>query len=260
MAYEGILFRTDGAWGAGKGSRLTAVQVDENFYTLAVKVKDIQDNPPEPNEIAQFQVVGSQLMVFMADGTQYGPFTLPVAAMAFRDEWLPDTPYFELDLTSVAGYGLFLVRLNHTSDATFDPNATDDDGNLLYLKVFGDPPAVYTFGFFYPGLPGTGMAPGDMLAAHLFNEPVYIESTEESRAALRVASAAAITCNIYKNADAIGTITFSTADPIGTVSFSADVQFAAGDVCYIEYPDDGIDASARDLTVTIKAFRGSIPS
>lgn len=264
MAYEGILFRTTDAmqWGTGKGSPLTAAEVDENFYTLATKVKDIQDNPPTPVEIANFQVVGSQLKIFMNDGTEFGPFTLPYAAFTFRDEWLPDgVQYYELDLVSVAGRGLFLVRLDHLSDTEFDPDAIDGDGNLLYLKVFGEDTYIYTFGFFYPSKPGAGLSSGDMIFAHLLNESVYVPADAAgSLARLRVPPDAGMTFGIYQNGDLIGSLDFTAGDDEGVVSFTGAFQFTAGDVVYVAFPDGGIDADAKDLTLTIKGFRGELPS
>lgn len=264
MAFEGLLFRTTdmGQWGTGKGSPLTAVEVDENFYTLAVKVKDLQDNPPTPVEIANFQVIGSQLKIFMNDGTFFGPFTLPTAQFVFRDEWLPDgVQYYELDLVSVAGQGLFLVRLDHLSAATFDPDATDGDGNALYLKVFGEDTYIYTFGFFYPGKPGTGMDTGDMMAAHLFNENVYLPADAAgSLAMLRVDPAADMEIKLFMNGLEIGLIEFSAGDPVGVVSFTELHQFTPNDVFYVQFPEGGIDVDARDLTITIKGFRGESPS
>lgn len=262
MAFEGILFRTDDVrWGAGKGSPLSAPEVDANFYTLADKVKDIQDNPPVPVEIGSFQVIGSQMKVFLTDGTEFGPFTLPVASFVFRDEWLPDVLYYELDLVSVQGQGLFMVRLDHLSAATFDPDATDGDGNALYLKVFGEDTYIYTFGFFYPGKPGNGMVSGDMLFAHLFNEAVYLPaSAAGSYARLRVDPAAEIVMLLYKNGDEIGSVGFLAGETSGTVEFLADTQFMPGDVFYAKFPQDGIDADAKDLTLTIKGLRGNIPS
>lgn len=263
MAYEGILFRTtDGLrWGDGKGSPLTAVEVDENFYTLADKVKTLQDNPPTPIEIGTFQVIGSQLKIFLTDGTEFGPYTLPTAQFNFRDEWQPDgVQYYELDLVSVAGRGLFLVRLDHLSAATFDPDATDGDGNALYLKVFGEDTYIYTFGFFYPGTPGVGIPPEETMFAHLFGENVFLTTDfANSLARLQIAGDNDMTFTMYKNEDEIGTLSFTGSVPEGNFDFPADVQFAAGDVFYMASAA-ALDPVAKNLTMTIKGFRGLIPT
>jgi len=263
MAYEGLLFRiTDTLrWGIGKGSPLSALEVDENFYTLANKVKAIEDNPPTPVEIASFQVIGSQLKVFMNDGTEFGPFTLPTAQFVFRDEWQPDGyPYFELDVVSVIGRGLFLVRLDHDSAATFDPDATDGDGHPLYLKVFGEDTYKYTFGFFAPGTPGAGIPAEETMFAHLFADDVYMTADAgASLARLQVASDGDRVFTMYKNATEIGTLSFTGSVADGNFDIPAAVQFNAGDVFYMTSAS-ALDATAKNLMVTINGYRGLIPA
>jgi len=260
-----IIYRTtDGTkWGAGKGSALTATEVDENFWGLDERVTDIEENPPAPIEIGGFQVVGTQMKVFMTDGTEYGPFTLPFASFNFREDWLPDVQYYELDLVTVAGRGLYMVRLDHISGDTFDPDATDGDGNALYQLVFGEDTYLYNFGFFYPGTPGNGMVSGDVLFAHLFNTPVYLPGdAADSYAVLRVPPAADMEFKLFKGGVEIGSLTFAMGSPNGvfTLTGGAPVQFSAGSVFYAQFPEDGLDVDARDLTVTLKGIRGDIPS
>lgn len=264
MPYEGLLFRTTDAlkWGTGKGSRLSSLEVDQNFYEVITRIVSLEDNPPVPVNISNIQVIGSQLTIFLDDGSSYGPFTLPVAQFRFRSDWLPAVQYYELDLVSVAGKGLYMVRLDHISDSVFDENATDGDGHALYLKVFGEDTYIYTFGFFYPGSPGNGMTSGDPVFAHLFNTPVVLPGdAADSYARLRVDPAADMEFALYKNTDPIGTLTFTAGSNEGVIDFaSTDIGFEAGDVFYALYPTDGLDADARDLTVTIKGLRGELSS
>ncbi|RWF44306.1 MAG: hypothetical protein EOS65_02710 [Mesorhizobium sp.] len=74
-----IVYRTNGAWGAGQGYNLTAAQIDGNFYDLDQRIQAIEDNPPVPLNISNMTVVGTQWTIYLEDATAFGPFTLPQA-------------------------------------------------------------------------------------------------------------------------------------------------------------------------------------
>lgn len=135
-----ITFRTDGAWGPGKGSNLTPAEVDVNFYGLKLAVEDLQNNPPEPNQIANIVVSGSTLTVIMEDDTEFGPFDLPVAAFSFRGPWEAETAYFVNDLV-VVDTALYLVVEQHLSpeefDAEYEASSGGDFAYQLVLESFG---------------------------------------------------------------------------------------------------------------------------
>lgn len=63
-----------------KGSNLTADEVDGNFTDLDDRVSEIEDNPPEPVNISNITLVGTQLTIYLEDATVYGPFTVPQAS------------------------------------------------------------------------------------------------------------------------------------------------------------------------------------
>lgn len=63
-----------------KGSNLDADEVDGNFTDLDGRVTAIEDNPPEPVNISNITVVGTQMTIYLEDATVFGPFTLPQAA------------------------------------------------------------------------------------------------------------------------------------------------------------------------------------
>jgi hypothetical protein len=71
------IYRTSGAWGAGKGSNLTPAEVDENFYGHEQRIDDLESSPTEPNQIANIIQTGDTITIVMEDATTFGPFTLP---------------------------------------------------------------------------------------------------------------------------------------------------------------------------------------
>lgn len=74
-----ITYRTTGAWGAGKGANLTPAEVDGNFHDLATRVGSLETDAPQPVNIADITVVGTQMTIVLEDATSFGPFTLPQA-------------------------------------------------------------------------------------------------------------------------------------------------------------------------------------
>src|SRR5215471_9500372 len=118
-----IVYRTDGAWGTGKGANLVAGEVDSNFYDLAQRMLTVEtDMPAAAVSIAYFSISGSSFTVHMTDGSQQGPFELPMRAWNFRGAWLPSTIYNVDDVVTANG-GTYMVLVNHTSGATFNPDA-----------------------------------------------------------------------------------------------------------------------------------------
>lgn len=126
-------YRTAGAWGPGEGRNLTAAEIDTNFYGHETRIGDLETDPPSAVGISNFVVDGTQLTIFLSNGTQFGPYTLPTAQFRSRGVWVAATGYFALDLVEVAGQGLYLVLQNHTSDAAFDEAATNSSGDLYQL-------------------------------------------------------------------------------------------------------------------------------
>lgn len=117
-----IIYRTAGAWGAGKGGPLTSEEIDSNFYMLAQQIAGLEENPPEAVGIVSFEVNGATFYVHMSDGSTLGPYTLPKQTVA------PPTPVTVADaaLTLATGHlGAFLMVTNPAGCAfTFPPNAT----------------------------------------------------------------------------------------------------------------------------------------
>jgi len=131
-----ITFRTLGPWGPGKGSNLQPSEVDSNFWSIAQAILDLQENPSLPNGIASITVSGTQMTIYLNDGTVLGPYTLPVLTFTWRDEWEPGTSYAALDVFKVTNVGIFMVEISHISDVAFDPALTVG-GQPALLQLFG---------------------------------------------------------------------------------------------------------------------------
>ena len=137
-----VNFRTAGAWGVGLGRNLTPAEVDGNHYDHKTRIDDLVANPPEAIGISNITSNGSQLMVYLEDGTSFGPFTLPIAAFRSRGDWAASTAYFTNDVVAVPGTGVYLVISDHTSAGTFDEDAQNSAGDIYQLLVPSNNPAV----------------------------------------------------------------------------------------------------------------------
>lgn len=137
-------FRTAGAWGAGEGRDLTAAEVDGNFHEADQRLDILEAVDVGGNVITNITASGSSLYVYTEDGTIYGPFELPVSQWRDMGEWASGTAYFENDVVSVTGYGLYRVLEAHTSFGTaFDADATNSSGELYSLLIATPNPAQY---------------------------------------------------------------------------------------------------------------------
>ena len=116
-------YRTAGAWGPGIGVNLTPAQVDGNFYELRTDLDDVIANPPTADGIVSISQSGFNLTFHTTLGNEIGPIAIPVVYTVWRGEWSPLTLYTEADLFKVDGVGIFAVLQDHTSAATFDPDA-----------------------------------------------------------------------------------------------------------------------------------------
>lgn len=130
-----ITYRTAGAWGAGKGSNLTAAEADQNFYGLDQRVVDLETNGVSAVSVSNIVVTGGLVTFYMSDGSDYGPFALPVTNYNYRGEWSALTAYAAYDVVMVTGTGAYIVLNAHISDAAFDADAMDSSGEFYGLLV-----------------------------------------------------------------------------------------------------------------------------
>jgi hypothetical protein len=254
-----IIFRTDGAWGSGKGSNLTPTEVDENFYDHETRIDAIEASPPEAVSIASLDVTTNQLTVTMTDSSTFGPFTLPTAAWNPMGAWAAETLYTAFDILTNDG-AIYLVNLNHTSELTFDEEEDQGDG-FLYTLLLSRPSQPYDVDLHHDS-----MIPSDgtVIAQHVSGRDWTLPGDfSGSVAYLRIAASVDIVSfAVYKNAEQIGTIDFVLGEGLisgddgqlgvfSQMSPTEDVVFARTDRLVIRAPSmSPADATAEDLSVT----------
>lgn len=272
MAVDGLAFKnTDNTkWGAGNGSgtggNLASLQADMNTWLLRQRIKALEDNPPVAVGIESVTVIGSQFQLEMTDGSTLGPYTLPIATFSMEGDWLNNFHYDVLDLFTVAGFGLYMTLIAHTtpvSPAEFDPAAVDEDtgsptfGQPLYKLIFGDEAYVYDFGFFYPGKPGIGIEENEPIAGHLFirnvNLPIGIPGSK-----FRVDVAHGVDTSYPIEVDGVnkGSIDFEAGETAGTLTWAAAVDVLVDQKFSIIRPTE-VDTDARNLYATFMGVRTS---
>lgn len=252
-----IIYRTTGAWGAGKGSNLTPAEVDNNFNELKNDIEDILANPPAAAGISNIEVIGTQMKIYLSNGDSYGPYTLPYVMFKSKGDWQPNTIYAILDLLTVPQKGLYLVNVDHESEAEFDPDLMIG-GVPVYTLVFPEYTYIYDIAFFYPGKPGFGIASGGYMLAHMFcRDILFTAGLPDSMAKLRVAPTTDMFFPIYVNTTQVGELAFAAGSRDGVFTFDNSVQMQVGNVMNVGAPADGLDADARDLTVTFIGMRVS---
>jgi hypothetical protein len=272
MALRGLHYKnTDNTkWGTGDGSgtagRLASLQADLNIWMLDERVHAIEVDPPTAVSIIGFTVIGSQMQVNMSDGSHLGPYNLPIATFRLLGEWVNSYPYEELNFFTAPGFGLYYVKITHTSPASpaeFDPTAIDEDsasptfGNPLYQLVFGSESAIYDIGWFYPGTPGRGIASDEAMFAHVLSRPVLLPAgLPGAKAKLMVQAATALQMDIMHNTTVVGSLDFAIGDVEGVFTFASDVTLAIDDLIWL--PPPAPDATAKGLNVTIPATRQDI--
>jgi hypothetical protein len=259
-----ITYRTDGAWGPGKGSDVDATEIDESFYSLHVRVLAVETNPPAAVSIDHFTITGTLLRVYLTDGSIHGPFVLPVAQWRWTGPFIGLTHYLVGDIIEDDG-SLYFVRVDHTAGAVFDPGLFTTDG-FVYQLILQRPGQPYDIGLFYNDtIPGGE----EIIAMHVAARELTIPANFlAAQAYLRVATTTStIMLPIFQNQDVIGFITFSPGidtdalgGQFGTFSMTtpdAAVVLAIRDLLAISLPYDD-DATASGLVVTIPVSVASI--
>jgi hypothetical protein len=132
-----IVYRTNGAWGTGKGSNLAPAEIDGNFYNIDSRVTYIEDNPVMPIEPISITITGYNFFMGLSNGETLGPVVMTMPVPEWRGAWTPATIYHDMDFITAPDGGFGAVMLGHTSAATFDWAAVSGDGLPLYRQIVG---------------------------------------------------------------------------------------------------------------------------
>lgn len=105
-----ITYRTDDPdWGAGKGSALSAPEVDRNFHALRCAIETLETSLPTAGRgIASLAVQAASLVVTYTDGSGT-TLSLPPPDLVPRGIWAAGTAYARGDLVSRLGSGLLCL-------------------------------------------------------------------------------------------------------------------------------------------------------
>lgn len=125
-------------WGAGLARKLTAAEVDRNFWDMLERIVDLEDLDLgvgfATDTEGPVRILGN-ILTFRFNDNSEDSVTLPAVAYGSLETWAPLTVYAGFKLLRNSGI-TYVVNRAHTSAATFDPGATDGDGNDLYTEIF----------------------------------------------------------------------------------------------------------------------------
>lgn len=256
-----ITYRTAGDWGPGKGSDLNPAEVDENFHTLDEKINNVIETggQPPPVSISNIEVIGRSFKIYLTNGTEFGPYQLPIAAFQYKGEVAGGQPLQTMDIITRLGYGVFMVLQDHEVPPVFNPALTEG-GEPVYRMLFGADYTGYSWGGFYPGKPGFGIAVDKAMMRHTHLVDVfYPDDFAGSYAWLETPPAADLSFPIFLNATEIGSLDFEEGESVGvfnmTVAGPYQMLGADKDHISIRRPDT-IDDDALELNVTLLGSRG----
>jgi hypothetical protein len=239
-------------WGVGTGTLHPAAVADNNFWELDVRVTELEENPLQPVSIANIVLDGNSLSVVLTNAAVQGPFEIPVATFRFVGEWEPLTQYFVNDVVRDTRTGLYLVRLEHVSEAEFD-SGLDVSGELVYELLM--PSVRYVFSFYVPGSPGALSEVGDPMFAHVAADAFVLQAgLPDAQGRVTVAPENNLDGVIQRNGVEVGTFQVAAGQTEATFAFAADVTFNVGDVMTVPRPET-IDGAARNLFLTFAGVK-----
>lgn len=281
-----LTYRTAGAWGAGKGARLNAAEVDTNFYDLQLAVNSLQENPAAPKEFTSITLTGNVLSFVLSDASHF-EVALPSPVLNPTGAWQASHDYSPSDLFTVtdedAGIeSLYYVNRAFTSGLAFAANyGAGVGGTLPYASLLieakngadgadgapgtgggggtgtadGDPLLVRTF---VSGKPGNGLTEGQSIWGYIADTTFYVPT--DMTAALAILDfgvSAPYSFIVAKNGDAIGTLDFSGGGT-GSLTITAATQFNRGDCFQIQTPAT-ISTEAVGLYLVLPFIYGPAP-
>lgn len=224
-----ITYRTDGVWGAGKGSNLTPAEVDANFYDLQQQIDNALSGISAATGISDITYSNGTVTFALTDTTTRGPFELPVAVFNWRGRFAPSTDYAEMDMLFHPATGGYLVLQDHTSASSFDPDRTIG-GNPVYRRLFR-------------------LVPGGHLPVVSKSDAAVTLGLSDVNSYLRMTSASPSVIELPLNADvAIPVGSEFTIRAVG----NASVTFTADTDVTINYPEDQTGTAVRGDVAYLK--------
>lgn len=224
-----------------KGSALTAAEFDGNTHDLDDRITAIEDAPAaDIFSDPAFEVIGDQFYVNLAGSTDpEGPFDFPTVYWSPKGQWTAATTYLKYD-TVYYGTTLYLVLINHISEATFDPAANNGMGDDYYGVVFTMPTVTSS----------TIDTSDDEISTILAHANSYV----------RCASATGTTITVLSDDSANHAINTEIEYRLGvsgaTMTFVPEVEGTTDDdaVPVINYPDEDflLSASKKGAVVGLK--------
>lgn len=132
------VYRGPGAWGSGKGSPLTKLEVDTNFYGHETRIAAIEgDMPAALRGIDSIDIDGDVITFTMSDATTE-TVTVPAVTYPYRGAWTPSTSYTIRDHFTNNG-NLYEVAFSHVSGLTFSAGANNGLGDHYYDLILSNP-------------------------------------------------------------------------------------------------------------------------
>lgn len=254
-----ITYRTAGAWGAGKGADLTAVEVDLNFYDLDGRLLDLETNPPVANGIASISQAGAILTVTYDDASS-DTFNLPVAGWVWKGQWSASAfsngqAWPAGSVFSVIGQGVYLTLIGHTTVTPFDENR-QIGGEDVYAQIFGDSGTPYDLPFDLNDNPAAGEILARVrVARDLVIQPDFAGAAAGKSAFDGVDPVSVYTISIRDDAVEIGTVTLTPSTGGVSVAWAtaggAQQDVAAGSELTFHAPDQG---TAQDTSIAFWSF------
>lgn len=129
-----ITYRNSGDWGAGKGSKLTSIEADTNFWTLAQLIDDLNSTGGLVSWDSA-TISGNTLTFHKTDGST-SSVTIPTATPTWRGEFSA-TSYAAFDWFSESGT-IYQVLVAHTGVEPFDAGRVIS-GQNVYQKILDFP-------------------------------------------------------------------------------------------------------------------------
>lgn len=213
-----------------KGSNLSAEEFDGNTHDLDDRITALQNNPPVAVGISNIAVSGSQLIIYLSNGTSFGPFNLPIATFVPRGNWTASTVYYAMDLVTVPAAGVYLVLSDHTSAGSFDAAASNSEG-AIYSLIFSsiNPVPIAT-------ISGTAYTPGPAEANK------YFRCTNASGCVITLQSDFQTNDELHFRQAGVGSVSFQIGDTGGQINSVAgfdDSTSAQGAVVTVKYLGNG---------------------